>query len=594
LCVASIDSFLFDFHYALFPLPLKKTIMSTGIHFGPTTLEQALTHAYNLQIADGTWARTFGRSSLSDFRADNFCTGSVEGWPIPTVEPGTDLARVIFGNDAGADPAADGASTSSAANNSTFHCGFLEDIKFATPTGEVMILTSKADNGTVTGAVVDFWEGLVEKLGAMYETELTLQWKLYPSAQDVLDALQSGELDAGCGFWSSDGTWTDPATGNEVARGLAFSVHTCPIAIQTEFIWALNDSNITKFQDLIDRIKAGEVTRVCSSTSPGGGTETYCRNTLQLYSKSDNSTCEGVRAAAFAQVMAGNCSAVWAGLPTPEEIEFFQFFPQPTATARVTYLRSTDLQNMKAQHYPGDATGRYFERTTLEQAIIRVFNEKVSDGSYVAAISGLTGIESVSFCVGSYDSWLLPKPMEGSDLKAVLDRGVFRCGYPRDRVVATTDGATLIDTSSSSTGGDDVVTGRIADFWNNDLIPALGALYNTTLRIQWILHDFEVSTFNELHSGEIDAACALFNADGSWVSTELGRVVARPLVFSPMYCPAFLQTANIYTLKNSSWSTFEGLAGGVADGSVMEICVSGKSMNGLLPVFSAGGSRFVS
>jgi hypothetical protein len=226
--------------------------------YGPTTLEQALTRAYNLKVSDGTWASLFGRESLTDFRADNFCTGSVDGWAVPL--PTGDLARVL--------------------TNGVFQCGHIMKTNFATPEGEVLLRAGDTPDGEVIGAGNDLWVAMIEELSNMYDQEIVLNWKLYPTSQEVLDALQSGELDGACAYWQSDGTWTDP-DGDQIARGLAFSKHVCPTTVQTEFVWTLADSGIDNWQELVQQINQGNITRVCARAAPNSGTETNCRNTLK-------------------------------------------------------------------------------------------------------------------------------------------------------------------------------------------------------------------------------------------------------------------------------------------------------------------------
>jgi hypothetical protein len=245
----------------------------------------------------------------------------------------------------------------------------------------------------------------------------------------------------------------------------------------------------------------------------------------------------------------------------------YKSFPMPAATARVTLFRATDFTNMEIIGDPYHAEGeRYYERTTLEQAVTRAFNMKVLDGSYASTFGGLTDIEAVSFCSGSVDSWPLPQTvMPGSDLEAVLERGVFRCGYRNNQIVSNKNGDIMLDTSGET------VTGLVADFFGNSLIPAFGQLYNKTVSVEWVLSAFEVATLNQLNNGEIDSACGLWDPDGIYVLGQ--QVVARPLAFNTMYCPMYLATENIYTM---AYSDFDALIEGVMSGAVKTICVAGK------------------
>ena len=74
-------------------------------------------------------------------------------------------------------------------------------------------------------------------------------------------------------------SWEEP-DGDVVARGLAFSKLFCIVFAQTDYIYTLQDSSISTFDELVNAVESGLVSRICAEGSPGGGTVMTCQNTF--------------------------------------------------------------------------------------------------------------------------------------------------------------------------------------------------------------------------------------------------------------------------------------------------------------------------
>ena len=298
---------------------LKASPVVPTVEFESTTLEQVVTKAFNVRVADGSWSMLGG---LVDTRLVSFCTGSAENWPLPEVKPDSDLARVI--------------------DTGVFRCGYTQGVTFGSVNGEIFIQTGTATN-EVSGLAVDFWNVLMEEMSILLSTPIAAEWTLYPTSQDVLTALYNGEVDSACAYWAADSGWQRP-NGQEVARGLAFSTMTCPTVLQFSTIFTLAESGITSFDELVDAVDDGLATRICVSEAPGGGFEMSCQNLMDEYAPKGMVQCQGVGDQSFAQLTAGECIAVFEGIP-PDDISNYNTFPQPDLLARVSFFRAFELVN---------------------------------------------------------------------------------------------------------------------------------------------------------------------------------------------------------------------------------------------------------
>jgi len=155
----------------------------------------------------------------------------------------------------------------------------------------------------VTGAAPEYWKKMIQTLSSDYGKEIALEWVLHPASQDVLTSLKNGEIDAACGCvricsrlfvalglllpvlvtqgcsyltlwfsllfsrrnWVASGSWNDPATGQDVARALGFSMMQCPIFFSQGFVYTSSDSGIGSFEGVVDAVEGAEDSpyRIC-------------------------------------------------------------------------------------------------------------------------------------------------------------------------------------------------------------------------------------------------------------------------------------------------------------------------------------------
>lgn len=507
-----------------------------------TSLEQAFTAAYNAGVEDGDWNRIFG--SLEGIRAGSYCTGSPEQW-TPHLRQGdstSDLERVI--------------------RSGVFRCGFPPNFYFATADGTVLIQSGNTTN-SVSGAVAEWFDTLAAYVSELVSTPVAIEWQLMNTSQDLFTALYNGEVDAACGYMAPDGTWTDLA-GDTRARAYSFSAMYCPTFLQTDHLYTRNDSSIGDFDALIAAIEAStEVSLICVTGTPGGGITSTCQNLFDQYAAGDVE-CRGMNEASFAMTLAGECLATYAGFPVENE-ELLSSFPIPVLYAPVTFFRQDDYSQPAA-------SSTNSESTSMEVAVTHAWNQLVTDSTYADILGRLSDTSPVSMCSGG-TSWPISKVEAGSDLEALLGQGVFRCGYPRDLIYATSQGEVILDTTDPAN-----VTGAIPDFFER-LIQQTGTLYDRELTLAWELFNSSQQALVALQSGEIEANCAYWNPDGSFRARD-GALVARGLAFSTLQCPVFAQDDYIYTPADGSLTSLGLLIQAVDSGEVTKVCVSGSPGGG--------------
>jgi len=179
-----------------------------GDYYDRTTLERVMTRAFNAKTADGTWQSIFGGYG-SDLRPQSFCTGAYEQWPSYPTSAASDSSNETSANVAGTD-----LERVVGTNGGVFRCGYLQSTEYhmfyneETDENVDLIRTPgppgedddpqqvDADGGFVgsaTGLIADFWN----EMAAF--NNMTVQWKLYPSSQATLTALNNGNIDAACG-----------------------------------------------------------------------------------------------------------------------------------------------------------------------------------------------------------------------------------------------------------------------------------------------------------------------------------------------------------------------------------------------------------
>lgn len=120
--------------------------------------------------------------------------------------------------------------------------------------GDILIDSRDANN--VVGAVPDFWKLLIDRLSSKYNIQIGLEWYVVGTSQDAFAALYDGRVDANCGLWFPSGVWTNPTTGNTVARPLSFSMMQCPAFLKSAFIFTPIDSGIDSFASLVSAVEA--------------------------------------------------------------------------------------------------------------------------------------------------------------------------------------------------------------------------------------------------------------------------------------------------------------------------------------------------
>jgi len=161
-----------------------------------TSLEQLATRAFNAKIADGTWRRLFG--ATADTRPPQpYCNGVVDNsWPVvpsSAVVPGSDLER--------------------AARTGKFRCAFVAPYSLRSSDNttvlllETQVLPSDDDDddsgvagsssNRVSGIIHEYWREMTEYIGTVVGSTLELEWKLYATSREVLEAVANGEADAG-------------------------------------------------------------------------------------------------------------------------------------------------------------------------------------------------------------------------------------------------------------------------------------------------------------------------------------------------------------------------------------------------------------
>lgn len=516
--------------------------------YAGTTLEQLMTRAYNARVADGTWDDTFG--DMPDIHQQAFCNGATDDWPIPPVESGTDLERVVQAG--------------------VFKCGYVQNADYKSTNGETLIASGE-ESGTVQGLVVDYWNSMVNYASNAIGEDINLEWTLYSTPQEVLDALKTGGsdgIDAACGRWSPYGTYDDSDLDEEVARSVVFSYQTCPTYLQDTIVYTPSDGGATTFEELLAAIDDGDVSDICVTGTPNGGTEANCQYTMNLYTEEDDSvSCTGFGGDAFTALDAGDaCEAVYGGVPPTTSSYNRIVLPSPYSP--VTFFRQKDLPPEQVV----DEEPFVSSKTSLELAITKSFGALVNNGQWGEVFGDIDGIDPSSFCYGDDDSWPDQEPTEGSDLQAVIDRGTFRCGYSLGFRDVAPDGTVLID----STQGNNTVTGIIADFWET-VVAGLSDNNGEEIALEWTVFETSQDTFDAVYNNEADSACGFWLPDGHWTDPVSNQQLARPLAFSMFQCPIFYKTSYIYTASNTQINRYVSLVAAIDRiNSPIYICVAGK------------------
>jgi len=102
-----------------------------------TSLELALTKAFNKKVQDGTYASIFG--GMVNISSTSFCTGNADDWETPPLETGengkSDLTRVL--------------------DRGEFICGYPANMFYQQSLAGGQIMLDTADPNNVYGALVD-------------------------------------------------------------------------------------------------------------------------------------------------------------------------------------------------------------------------------------------------------------------------------------------------------------------------------------------------------------------------------------------------------------------------------------------------------
>ncbi len=151
---------------------------------GQTTLELALSKAFNKLVEDGTYSRIFQNKVYID--SNTFCTGNAYAWETPPLVASDydeyDLARVL--------------------DRGEFICGYPGDLLFQQSLGDGQIMLDTAVPNNVLGVLVDWWDELGNELGLMYNVSFfAVKWNsTFTTSQDVLDGTFSRMLHLLCNF----------------------------------------------------------------------------------------------------------------------------------------------------------------------------------------------------------------------------------------------------------------------------------------------------------------------------------------------------------------------------------------------------------
>jgi hypothetical protein len=163
-------------------ISLSSFLVSSSL--GQTTLELALSKAFNKLVEDGTYSRIF--QNKIDIDSTSFCTGNADAWETPPSEASNsnenDLARVL--------------------DRGEFICGYPGDLLFQQSLGDGQIILDTADPNNVQGVLVDWWDELGNELGRMYNVSFfAVKWNsTFITSQDVLDGTFSRLLHLLCNF----------------------------------------------------------------------------------------------------------------------------------------------------------------------------------------------------------------------------------------------------------------------------------------------------------------------------------------------------------------------------------------------------------
>jgi len=106
----------------------------------------------------------------------------------------------------------------------------------------------------VVGLVPDYWARLVQTLGEMYNTSLSLEWILTASSSSTFAALYDGEIDSACGYWSAQAPWN--SSSGLISRAYDFSLMACPTFLQASYVYAPVVSGIDSISSLSAAIDA--------------------------------------------------------------------------------------------------------------------------------------------------------------------------------------------------------------------------------------------------------------------------------------------------------------------------------------------------
>ncbi|KAL3907949.1 MAG: hypothetical protein SGILL_008668 [Bacillariaceae sp.] len=262
---------------------------------------------------------------VPDLKSSSMCTGNPEVWPVPPVDPNTDLQRVL--------------------DRGTFRCGYPANLFESNLEGDLLI-DSAASNDRPVGLIVEWFDELAKQVGQVYGKDLTVEWDVVATSQEVLDNVYYGEVDAACGNWSPDGVWLDP-DGDFVSRALGFAVNHCPTYIQEQNILVNinNIHNITDFPSLVTALERDNTLRVCTPGSVGGGYAQNCMNTLGQYLTTPVE-CHGEENEAHALLDSGDCDVLYnVGLATGDE---HIVIPAPNVFVAVSMFRYNNEAELRA------------------------------------------------------------------------------------------------------------------------------------------------------------------------------------------------------------------------------------------------------
>jgi hypothetical protein len=277
-----------------------------------TTLETAFIRAYNERVADGTWVDYFGDAGLLN---QDYCPGTTSIWEWPSPVAGSDLSNSL--------------------QSGVFRCTYNGGQQVLSPTGATIIdTTGYKEEERPVGLIVDWFDQLASTISEQYGVPFAISWNTSLTDSNAqMSAVLNGDFDACCGKFSVGAGYSSYG-----ARGEVFSVMYCPTYLENPQLYMLKSNAVSTWAEFIDKVNQGWI--VYANGSPGGGTEQSCTALLLQYTSGVK--CHG-NTTAFAQLIDGNCNAVFGSSPSESQASSLSKIGSPVISSQGTLFRPTDV-----------------------------------------------------------------------------------------------------------------------------------------------------------------------------------------------------------------------------------------------------------